>query len=151
MSIIYDYVKKPDTPQDAEHFLRNTEFFDLCQDYWNKRGQVVYGKPLSFNVYPFMMLWLQGGIVVITAKENDKMVGLLIAMRFVPMMFQANVIQPDLIYGINADIEQGLMNKLTETARFWDIEQLWLTSDIQCAEVNWPKKDTITLSIYENK
>lgn len=148
MAITYKYIDPPREPNDAVVVMRDT-LMPLIQEYWDTKGKSVYGRDLQFNVLTFIQMWSMGSMVVVIAYEDDKPVGFLLGVRFVPLMYDSVAVQTEVCYGKRAEIEQGLFQYLTTIIHFMNINEVWVNSEaLSDVTLEWPKHNTFTTTRY---
>lgn len=147
--ITYKYIDPPATAEKAVAFLQNT-LVPLLDEYWSADGEPVYGKPIQFNILTFAQMWNMGSLVIITAEEDKKPVGLYIGVRFVPIMYKANALQTEVLYGQTEGVRQGLCDYLMTIVSFMNIDEIRASDEFgkKHPELAWEKKEVHRVQRY---
>lgn len=148
MSIVYEYLKPPKTPEEAVNPTKD-KLVPLMKKYWSSKGKQVYGEEFDLSVLPFIQMWLHGNLIMIVAKDGDKEVGFFIGIVFEPMTFKANVVQAELWDADTKEIEEGLFRYLFNIVQVKNLNEIWIMSDVPNApELPWVKKNVFTVTRY---
>lgn len=128
MALKFNYVERP-KDVDACIQLLDKAILPLLTENWKKYGAPYYGKPFLMNVGAFVTHWMERGLVMVLAYENDDPVGILTGLRFTPMSFATRVLQIDTCYGKTSEIEKALYNYIKDLGPVLEYDELWVTTD----------------------
>ena len=128
MALQYKFIGRPKDSDECIELLQN-DVIPLMTEHWNAYGKPFYVREFFLNVEGFFNYWMNNGLVIILAYEDNKAVGILIGLRFIPMTFHANILQLETCYGKRAEIEEGLYNYLESISNILDYDELWIATD----------------------
>lgn len=152
MAITYKYIDPPspeDNPQIAVNFMKDT-LVPLLQEYWEKEGNAFWGKPLNVNVISLIQLWYTDSLVVVVAYDNGKPAGFFLGIRFSHLLFNIRAIKIELCYAPTDEMKRGIIQYLTEIAKFMSVNELWVDGNLDkaLATTAWEKKNVFDTIRY---
>lgn len=150
MAISYKFIDKPRTFDEGANCLEY-EIYPLLQEFWELKGKGFYDKPLAFNAPAFVNLWVMNGLVLVLAYEDEKPVGILIGIKYNPMMFDATLLQVETLYGKKPEVEAGLMNYLASITPILGVDEIQMQGDMnsynRCPD-NWRTGSSYTIARF---
>ena len=131
MAIVCKYIEPPTDTAQATEFIRDV-VAPLIAKYWEKEERDICGKDLSFSVVPFIQMWLLDSLMIVVAYEDDVPIGIVLGTKFVPMFYQAKVLQIEAAYGPVSTIMDYILTiigfmGITEIRSFpgWMPKNMW--------------------------
>lgn len=146
--VVYKYIEPPTTPEKSVTFVRDV-LFPMLGEYWDSLGESVYNKKMAFNILTFIQMWSLGSLVVVVAYENSTPVGFLLGTRYVPLLYEAAVVQTELCYSARPEVKNGLYEYLTTVVGFMNVNELWFDKDATYElSGEWKKRNEFVLTRY---
>ncbi len=146
MSYTYKYLSTPTDEKQAVEMMQTT-IMPMLQKYWDSVGNKKFEKPIDFKILTFVHLWLVGGLYLAIAEDASKQpCGILLGVRFVPMMYEAKVLQVEALYGEDKEVEEGLVKYTMTVLPFMELNEIWLNvpQDVDKV-VTWPEKQSFNI------
>lgn len=128
MSVSYKYVPPIQDVNKTTKFF-SEDFLPLMTQYWEQRGKSVFKKELQLNLLALIQMWQIGGLLIIIAYDGEKPVGVLLGVNFTPLWYDARICQIEVCYGITPQIEQGLFSYFKQHLDFFNLTELWVSSE----------------------
>lgn len=146
--IVYKYIDPPRNTEKAATLFRDT-IIPLLHRYWEERGAKLYGAPFNLNIVPLMQTWMGNNLVLVIAYDDDKPVGFMFGVKFVPMLYNSVVLQSEIFYGETSEIEEGMFKYLGTIVPFMNVNELWLSVPPGAFTMSgWHQKGEFKLSRY---
>lgn len=128
MAVQYKYEKRLTNADEGMAVMEKV--FPLLNEHWEKQGKSFYNNNLVFNYEAFINLWITGALVLVTARENDNVVGVFVGISHSPVMISnKKVLQVENCYGKTDEIEIGLYNYIKSISDILGYDELWLATD----------------------
>ncbi len=121
--LTYKYIDPPRGTDKATELFRDT-LIPLMHTYWEQRGEKLYGAPFHLNIVPLVQSWMGNSLVLIVAYDDGAPVGFLFGVKFVPMLYNAVVLQAEVFYGPTEEVEKGMITYLSTIIPFMNVNEL---------------------------
>lgn len=125
-SKLLEYPKSVDAGQKAIEIF-NDVLHPLLSEFWYEdiQGQQAYGQEPYIDVNVLFMSWMSGALVPIVAYEDAKPVGILVAMRFKPLMYDANCLMINHMYAPTSTVKKSLLQFFSQCLPIWNTKEVW--------------------------
>lgn len=149
MSISYKYVPPIQDVNKVTKFF-SEDLLPLITQYWNQRGKHIYNRELQLNLIALIQMWQIGGLLIIVAYDGDKPVGILLGVNFTPLWYGARVSQIEVCFGLTEAIERGLFDYLKQHLDFFNLTEIWVSSEATDypLSIDWTKCKQLSITRY---